>query len=205
MPRHKWFWFWHFYSSVISDRSHWASLSHWKCKIINTNAKSLITLICMCISLCILVWLQIGNPPSFQVLGWQVHALKHKLFMIFCGASHWTPALAYRKQEFYHCVTSLLKVLLYLCMCIYPCIFFPVHVYVCLCLLKNVNEFEDRRQNQKTIKGVIPQILSTIFIHILIWFLGGIFFPCPGSPKEIWTSCSELSGNCLFPCLKCTP
>lgn len=80
--RHSWFdmfvyWlFWDtsdfdFDTAVWSQRKKFGLLwvIHCNCNTRNTNLKPLMTLICVCILFCILVWPQLGKPPSFHVLG----------------------------------------------------------------------------------------------------------------------------------------
>lgn len=118
------------------------------------------------------------------------HHTKSNSCVIVCEANNWTTALEYSTQEHYQCARSPLRVLFYLCMCVY------INACSCLCRYMSVCSYTKMWIHMKTRRQPKVSFLR-YFLPVLFIFLWGRIFPWLGTP-HVWTCCIEYSVNCLF-------
>lgn len=118
--------------------------------------------------------------PSFQVLGWQVHAS--------CPA-----------QLIYNCVMLVTE---YLSLNIahkdstsVPNLFWEFYF---ICIYMHVCGCTKMWMHMKTRDNPSCHFYFYFVFCFLFVFLWSRTFPCSGTPQVVWTCCQEFSGNCLF-------
>lgn len=183
---------------------------HCNCKIRNTNPKPLIPLISVCILFCILLWPQVGNPPSFHVLGLQVHAIMpsptYASLFVKLTIEQLPLNIAHKNTTN---VPDLFWEFYFICICVYVSAHVLVYAGVCMSVVTRTHEFIWRPEDNPRCHSsdtfcqccsyfFMRQDLSVAwnspcldFLHWIVWKLPVLFSPV------LWLQISTTTPSCF--------